>query len=111
VDGVGDVSVGGSSLPAVRVELNPTALFKYGIGLEDVRAALSAANATVQRCDREHACTGRSTATTARTTAAEYRSLVVAYRNGSAVRLTISRPSPTPSKTRAISGSRTARLR
>ena len=45
VDGVGQVDVGGSSLPAVRVELNPRALFKYGIGLEDVRAALAAANA------------------------------------------------------------------
>ncbi len=39
------VSVGGSSLPAVRVELNPHALIKYGIGLEDVRAALASANA------------------------------------------------------------------
>ena len=38
VEGVGQVIVGGSSLPAVRVELNPTALNKYGIGLEDVRA-------------------------------------------------------------------------
>ncbi len=45
VQGIGDVTIGGSSLPAVRVELNPRALFKYGIGLEDVRAALSAANA------------------------------------------------------------------
>src|SRR5262249_31494108 len=45
VDGVGEVTVSGSALPAVRVELNPTALFKYGIGLEDVRAALSSANA------------------------------------------------------------------
>src|SRR5262249_54461122 len=45
VPGVGDVSVGGSSLPAVRVELNPPALFKYGVGMEDVRAALSGANA------------------------------------------------------------------
>ena len=35
----------GSALPAVRVELNPGALFKYGIGLEDVRAALASANA------------------------------------------------------------------
>ncbi len=39
------MSVGGSSLPAVRVELNPSAMFKYGVGLEDVRAALAAANA------------------------------------------------------------------
>ncbi|HUB97253.1 MAG TPA: efflux RND transporter permease subunit, partial [Stellaceae bacterium] len=45
IDGIGEVDVGGSSLPAVRVELNPTALFKYGIGLEDVRAALASANA------------------------------------------------------------------
>ncbi|HZB90592.1 MAG TPA: efflux RND transporter permease subunit, partial [Stellaceae bacterium] len=45
VEGVGEVSVSGGSLPAVRVELIPPALFKYGIGLEDVRAALSSANA------------------------------------------------------------------
>ncbi len=45
VAGVGQVQLGGSSLPAVRVDLNPRALFKYGIGFEDVRAALSAANA------------------------------------------------------------------
>ncbi len=45
VSGVGQVALGGSSLPAVRVELNPTALNKYGIGLESVRAALAAANA------------------------------------------------------------------
>jgi multidrug efflux pump len=45
IEGVGQVEIGGSSLPAVRVELNPLALFKYGIGLEDVRAALSSANA------------------------------------------------------------------
>ena len=37
--------IGGSALPAVRVELNPQALFNYGIGLEDVRAALASANA------------------------------------------------------------------
>src|SRR5258708_9775792 len=44
VEGVGNVDVGGSSLPAVRVELNPDALSQYGIGLEDVRATLAAAN-------------------------------------------------------------------
>ena len=49
VKGVGQVTVGGSSLPAVRVELNPRALFKYGIGLEDVRAALAAANANAPK--------------------------------------------------------------
>jgi len=41
VEGVGQVFIGGSSLPAVRVELNPTALTKYGISLEDVRGVLS----------------------------------------------------------------------
>src|SRR5580698_1132919 len=45
VSGVGDVELNGASLPAVRAELNPRALFKYGIGLEDVRAALAATNA------------------------------------------------------------------
>src|SRR5262244_2267614 len=43
VPGIGQVAISGSSLPAVRVELNPLALFKYGIGLEDVRAALASA--------------------------------------------------------------------
>ena len=45
IDGIGQVIIGGAALPAVRVELNPQALFKYGIGLEDVRAALASANA------------------------------------------------------------------
>src|SRR5438132_12462814 len=45
VSGVGQVIVGGSTLPAVRIELNPTALNKYGVGLEQVRTALNAANA------------------------------------------------------------------
>src|ERR1700758_206472 len=45
MDGIGQVLIGGAALPAVRVELNPQALFKYGIGLEDVRAALASANA------------------------------------------------------------------
>ena len=45
VEGVGQVTIGGSSLPAVRVELNPTALNHYGISLEDVRNTISATNA------------------------------------------------------------------
>ncbi len=89
VPGVGDVNVGGSSLPAVRVEINPTALFKYGIGLEDVRAALSAANAnspkgSVSDARRRWQIYSNDQARSA----AEYRSLVVAYRNGAPVRLT-----------------------
>jgi multidrug efflux pump len=86
--GIGDVTIGGSSLPAVRVELNPRALFKYGIGLEDVRAALSAANANspkggIDQTDRHFQIYVNDTATHA----AEYRTLIVAYRNNAAVRL------------------------
>ena len=44
LEGVGEVDVGGSANPAVRVDMNPTALAHYGIGLEDVRAAIAAAN-------------------------------------------------------------------
>ena len=88
VAGVGDVSVGGSSLPAVRIELNPSALFKYGIGLEDVRAALSAANANSPKGaienDRFH---WQIYSNDQARSAAEYRSLVLAYRNGAAIRL------------------------
>jgi multidrug efflux pump len=88
VDGVGEVQVSGSALPAVRAELNPSALFKYGIGLEDVRAALSSANA--------HSPKGSIDAGTLRYQlydndqagkADQYRSLIVAYRNGAPVRL------------------------
>jgi len=88
VDGVGDVSVGGSSLPAVRVELNPTALSKYGIGLEDVRAALGAANANSPKGAVENdRLRWQIYSNDKAITAIEYRSLVVAYRNGAAVRL------------------------
>ncbi|MCZ3099995.1 efflux RND transporter permease subunit, partial [Acinetobacter baumannii] len=45
IEGVGQVTIGGASLPAVRVSLNPTALNKYGIALSDVRNAISATNA------------------------------------------------------------------
>ena len=88
VDGIGEVSVGGSSLPAVRVELNPNALYKYGIGLEDVRAALGSANA--------HSPKGgidvggqryQIYANDQGNQADAYRSLIVAYRNGAPVRL------------------------
>jgi multidrug efflux pump len=88
VNGIGDVEIGGSSLPAVRVELNPRALFKYGIGLEDVRAALSAANAnspkgSVSQGDRRYQLYVNDTATKAD----DYKTLIVAYRNNAAVRL------------------------
>ena len=85
---MGDVNVGGSSLPAVRVELNPRALFKYGIGLEDVRAALAAANANSPKGAVENDETHWQIYSNDQArTAAQYHNLVVAYRNGAAVRL------------------------
>ncbi|HEY6823860.1 MAG TPA: efflux RND transporter permease subunit, partial [Steroidobacteraceae bacterium] len=88
VRGVGQVNIGGSSLPAVRVELNPTALFKYGIGLEDVRAALAAANANTPKGSMDVGAEHYQIYTNDQAThAAEYRNLVIAYRNGAAVRL------------------------
>jgi multidrug efflux pump len=88
LEGVGNVNVNGSALPAVRVELIPAALFKYGIGLEDVRAAISAANANSPKgaieTDRLHFQI--YTNDQARL-ADQYRPLIVAYRNGAAVRL------------------------
>ena len=88
VDGIGDVVLSGSSLPAVRVELNPRALFKYGVGLEDVRAALSAANANspkgaIEQRENRYQLYVNDTATKAD----QYKSLIVAYRNNAAVRL------------------------
>jgi multidrug efflux pump len=88
VEGIGEVTVGGSALPAVRVELNPTALFKYGIGLEDIRAALSSANAhspkgAIDVGDRSYQIYDNDQANHA----ADYGTLVVAYRNGAAVHL------------------------
>jgi multidrug efflux pump len=88
ISGIGQVVVSGSSLPAVRVELNPSALFKYGIGLEDVRAALSSANAhspkgALEDGDRRYQIYTNDQASHA----ADYKPLIVAYRNGNPVRL------------------------
>ncbi|MDD5240960.1 MAG: multidrug efflux RND transporter permease subunit [Sulfuricella sp.] len=88
VKGIGQVTVGGSSLPAVRVELNPSALNKYGIGVEDARAAIVATNAnrpkgSLEDGDRRWQILANDQAKTA----AEYLPAIVAYRNGAAVRL------------------------
>ena len=88
LEGVGEVDISGSSLPAVRIDLNPQALFNYGIGLEDVRAAIAAANANAPKgaiddpLHRYQLYVNDSS-----TTPAQYRSLIIAYRNGAAVRL------------------------
>jgi multidrug efflux pump len=88
VSGIGQVQIGGSSLPAVRVEVNPSALNKYGIGLEDVRAALSAANANTPKGSIDISGTRYQLYTNDQASkAAEYRNLVIAYRNNAPVRL------------------------
>ncbi|MBU6449589.1 MAG: efflux RND transporter permease subunit [Rhodospirillales bacterium] len=88
VSGVGEVELGGSALPAVRVELQPGSLAKYGIGLEDVRAALAAANANSPKGYFDVGPTRYQIYTNDQATmAAQYRDLVVAYRNGQAVKL------------------------
>jgi multidrug efflux pump len=88
VRGVGQVTVGGSALPAVRAELNPTALNAYGIALGDVRTALTNTNANrpkglVESADRVWWIYANDQARKA----AEYLPLIVSYKNGAAVRL------------------------
>jgi multidrug efflux pump len=92
VPGVGDVELGGGSQPAVRVELIPFALNRYGIGMEDVRAALQAGTANRPKGDvnvdgqRLQIYTGTGMANNGKS-ASDYRNLVVAWREGAAVRL------------------------
>jgi multidrug efflux pump len=88
VEGIGEVVVGGSSLPAVRVDLIPQTIYKYGIGLEDVRAALASANAHspkggIDVGDQRYQIYANDQANKAD----DYKSLIVAYRNGAAVHL------------------------
>ncbi len=89
VKGVGQVTVGGSSLPAVRVELNPGALARAGIGVEEVRAAIVATNVNrpkglLEDDERQWQILANDQARKA----ADYLPLIVSWRNGAAVRLT-----------------------
>src|ERR1039457_4461597 len=88
VQGVGQVGVGGSALPGVRVELNPSALNKYGIGLEQVRATLASANVNTPK---GHFSDGRIMwevgANDQLFQAVDYKRLLIAYHNGMAVRV------------------------
>ena len=88
VDGVGDVEIGGGSLPAVRIELLPFALSRYGISTDDVRAAIQASNANrpkgmVQGEGRKLQIYTQTPALRA----SDYAPMVIAWRNGAAVRL------------------------
>jgi multidrug efflux pump len=88
VDGIGEVDVSGSANPAVRVELEPQMLFHYGIGLEDVRAALAAANANSPKGSIEFGPNHVQLYTNDQASkASQYKDLIIAYRNGSAVHL------------------------
>nr|WP_206286273.1 multidrug efflux RND transporter permease subunit MdtC [Yersinia massiliensis] len=87
-EGVSDVSVGGSSLPAVRVELNPSALFNQGVSLDAVRQAISAANVrrpqgSVDSSEQHWQVQANDEIKTAE----GYRPLIIHYNNGSPVRL------------------------
>ncbi|KAB8123892.1 nodulation protein [Komagataeibacter medellinensis] len=88
VQGVGWVEIAGSSAPAVRVEINPWPLFKYGLGFEDIRSALASANANTPKGIIENDTTRYTLATNDQArTAAQYRDLVIGYRSGRPVRL------------------------
>ena len=88
IAGVGQVTVGGSSLPAVRVELNPNTLNKYAISFTEVRNAITANNANrpkgiVEDGEKSWQIYANDQAKKA----ADYLPVIVAYRNGAAVRL------------------------
>lgn len=88
IDGVGDVDVGGSSLPAVRVNLNPQALFNQGVSLDAVRTAISNANVRrPQGAIEEDARRWQLQTNDELKTAAEYMPLIVHYNSGGAVHL------------------------
>jgi len=88
VKGVGQVLIGGGALPAVRVDVNPTALNHYGLDLEDLRAVLRSANANSPKGEvADSKRVWRLSTTDQLMKAAEYQPLVIAYRNGGAVRL------------------------
>ncbi|WP_028205400.1 efflux RND transporter permease subunit [Paraburkholderia nodosa] len=86
VDGVGQITLGGGALPSVRVELEPGKLNSYGIGLEDVRASIGAANANsakghIDQGNQRYTVTSNDQISKA----APFRDVVIAYRNGSPV--------------------------
>ncbi|KVV04290.1 MULTISPECIES: efflux RND transporter permease subunit [unclassified Pseudomonas] len=88
VPGVGEVQIGGSSLPAVRIELEPQLLNQYGVALDDVRRTI--ANANVRRpkgavSDDEH--NWQIQANDQLEKAKDYEPLIIRYQDGAALRL------------------------
>ncbi len=88
IHGVGLVQISGSALPAIRVEINPLMLYKYGLGFEDVRAALASANAHTPKGFIETSKLRLQIATNDQVhKAADYQDLVIAWRNGRPIHL------------------------
>ena len=88
IEGVGTVFVGGGSLPAVRVELNPNVVHKYGMGLEDIRAFLGSTNVNRPKGELDDAFHSREIRTNDQLfKAVDYKDLIVAIRNGAPVHL------------------------
>ncbi len=88
VQGVGQVSVGGSSLPAVRVEVNPTQLNSYGLGMQDVANMLAVQNANLPKGQISNANTTSDIIANDQLLKANlYKDLVVGYHNGAEVKL------------------------
>jgi len=88
IQGVGQVNVGGSSLPAVRVDVNPTLLNSFGLGLEDVRTMLSRQNANQPKGQLANDETTVDLAANDQLFKAEdYKPLIVGYNNGAAIKL------------------------
>jgi multidrug efflux pump len=88
VQGVGQVSVGGSSLPAVRVEVNPQPISNYNVGLDQIGTFLQSANANRPKGSLANSEVETPIyATDQLFLAKEYKDLVVVYRNGAPVRL------------------------
>ena len=88
VSGVGLVTIQGNQKPAVRVRVNPAALSALGLGMEDVRTALSAANVNAPKGSFDGVRQSFSIGINDQIfSAKEYSSIIIAYRNGSPVRL------------------------
>ncbi|HCU64170.1 MAG TPA: acriflavine resistance protein B [Rheinheimera sp.] len=88
IQGVGEVEVTGASLPAVRVQLNPAMLSHFGVALDEVRSAISSANATVPVGVVEHNEQRWQLATNqTMRRASDYQKLVVKYVNGAPIYL------------------------
>src|SRR5271168_3399423 len=88
IQGVGQVSVGGSSLPSVRVDVNPTQLNNYGLTLANVQSVLSTQNADLAKGQMSYgAVTADILANDQISAANDYKPIIIGHSNGTAVRL------------------------